>query len=106
MDLPASEIEFWRMYYAIYPFPQERQDKGFAMLAATITNVIGLMLAKGKALRSAVSEKIFMPDYLGTVTTETPAPVKSPAEQRAEFAAFTAKYRSIEKQIRSRQRAT
>lgn len=39
MELPASEIEFWRAYYSIFPFPQERYDIGVASIEAALYNV-------------------------------------------------------------------
>lgn len=61
MALPASEIEFWRDYYSIFPFPQERADARAALIAQTITNMSGKMLRDN--YRAEMTE--FLPDYLG-----------------------------------------
>jgi hypothetical protein len=60
MSLPASEIEFWRAYYSIYPFPQEREDVRTALLAQTIANM------SGRTIKDGFERKIehFLPDYL------------------------------------------
>ena len=60
MELPASEIEFWRVYYDIFPFPQEREDARTALLAEVISNM------SGRTLKEAHLAKVedFMPAYL------------------------------------------
>lgn len=60
MQLPASEINYWRDYYNIYPFPQEREDARTALLAQTISNMSGRMLKDG--FERKLEE--FLPDYL------------------------------------------
>lgn len=60
MELPASEIEFWRDYYQIFPFPQERADARTALLAQTISNMSGRMLKDMYLTRV----QDFLPDYL------------------------------------------
>lgn len=56
MNLPASEIQFWQEYYAIFPFPQDRKDIQTALLAAVIYNTSGVKKAKNL--------EDFLPDYL------------------------------------------
>lgn len=60
MKLPASEINYWREYYSIFPLPQEREDARTALLAQVISNMSGRML------RDMYLRKIgdFLPDYL------------------------------------------
>jgi len=80
MELPASEINFWKSYYSLYPFPQERDDQRTALLATVISNMSGL------TLKHSIDMNIFMPDYL----KESPAPIveKSIEQQRAEWDDF------------------
>lgn len=60
MELPASEINFWRAFYSVYPFPQERADARTALLAQTIANM------SGKVLKDGFERKLedYLPDYL------------------------------------------
>lgn len=60
MELPASEINFWREYYSIFPFPQERADARTALLAQTITNMSGRMIKDAYLMKV----EDFLPDYL------------------------------------------
>jgi hypothetical protein len=71
MQLPASEINFWRAYYTIYPFPQERADARAAMIAQTISRMSGKMLKDGYEPKI----KDYLPDYLGK-------PVEKSEEQK------------------------
>lgn len=68
MALPASEIMFWRDYYDIFPFPQEREDLRTALLAERITNMISIQIAGSKAHMLKIDD--FLPNYLNdTVST-------------------------------------
>lgn len=88
MELPASEIEFWKAYYSIYPLPAERDDMRAALLAAVIANV------SGKTLKKSLPENAFLPDYLKDRKAPAAAKAKSIEQQNAEFAAFVAKYKA------------
>ena len=59
MELPASEIEFWRTYYSVFPFPEERADARAAMIAQTISNMKGRFLKDNQLL----SLDDFLPKY-------------------------------------------
>lgn len=99
MDLPASEIEYWRNYYSIYPFPQDREDARTALLAERITNMLGMLIAQngGKKNYKSISIEKFFFDYLGE---EKPAVVTLPnlEEQNAGWSAFKAKYKALKKE--------
>lgn len=58
MELPASEIAFWKEYYSIFPLPQLRADIRMAKLAELINNVPQNLAYKNKSLL------FFMPRYL------------------------------------------
>ena len=62
MELPASEIMFWKEYYDIFPFPQERDDLRTALLAERITNMISIQTAGRNARMLDMDD--FMPKYL------------------------------------------
>lgn len=78
MELPASEIEFWRAYYEIYPFPQERADARFAMLAQVISNMSGRTL-KDNHLRKLED---FLPNYLPVVVSTVSNEEQKRADER------------------------
>jgi len=61
LDLPASEIEYWREFYSIFPFPQDRQEIQTALLATVIANTSG-NVKKAKKIED------FLPDYFKTKT--------------------------------------
>jgi hypothetical protein len=77
LELPASEIEFWRAYYSIFPFPQERADARAALIAQTIANMSGRML-KDIHLRSLED---FLPDYIDTVSTQKSLKAQADADR-------------------------
>ena len=91
MQLPASELLDWEEYFSIFPFNQDRADLRVAMLASTIANM------SGKQERSAVSEKLFLPNYLHD-TSEHMLTNKSVEQQHTEFRSFTATYRALVKE--------
>ena len=64
MELPASEIEYWKDYYNIFPFPQERDDARAARLLEMMN-----LAAQGKAYKDA-KFKDFLPDYLGDTSQQ------------------------------------
>jgi hypothetical protein len=84
MELPASEIEFWREYYEIFDFPEERQDFQFAKLLEMLNT-----MAQHKYFKKAMSWRDFMPTYLGKVE-------KTKAEKLRDAKAFRAHYKQIQ----------
>lgn len=91
MELPVSEIEFWREYYSMFPFPQDREDSRIALLAQTISNMSGRSL-KDSALRKIED---FLPDYLGT--RKITIVEKSLEQQRLEKEEFKKKLKQFQK---------
>lgn len=89
MELPASEVEFWKSYYSIFPLPQERTDQWMAMALSTIYNT------SGKTFKNIIKPDVFLPDYLG----ERIATDKSLEQQRTEFMEFKAKLNAYNSQI-------
>ena len=85
MELPASEVEYWKAYYSIFPLPQERDDQRTALLATIISNMSGL------TLKHSIDMNTFMPDYL----QESPAPIreKTLQEQKRDWDDFKARLR-------------
>jgi hypothetical protein len=75
MELPASEIEFWRAYYSIFPFPQERADERTALLAQTISNMSGRTIKENYLLKL----KDFLPHYVDDTASK-----RNTLEQQAE----------------------
>jgi len=92
MNLPASEIGFWREYYSIYPFPQEREDIRNASLLTMYYNS-----HVGKNAKQ-VSLDDFIPDYLGTRKNAT-ITEKSIEQQIEEERIFIQKLQSNRRSI-------
>lgn len=84
MELPASEIAFWKSYYSIFPLPQEREDQRFAKLISFSTYM------NGRTLKQPIPMEILLPDYLG----ERNSTEKSLEQQSREFKEFKAKLNS------------
>lgn len=63
MELPASEIEFWKAYYSFVPFPQEREDERIAIQTYAIVST--LLNIGGMKTQTPVTVEMFMPDYWG-----------------------------------------
>jgi len=82
MELPASEIEYWRAYYEVYPFPQERADARTALLAQTISNMSGRMIKETHLMKL----KDFLPHYLDD-TASKPKAIEQQAEADKAFGA-------------------
>jgi hypothetical protein len=92
MDLPASEIEYWKAYYSIFPFPEARAEAQVALLAATISNM------SGKSLKRPIDMERFLPKYL---KTEPAFVTKSIEEQQKEFQSFKKKLEGMKDAVRN-----
>lgn len=90
MEQPASELNYWRRYYATYPFPQDRFDEGIARVCQTIANMSGRSLKDGY-LRDMVD---FMPDYLHE---NSPFNELTLEQQRENALAFKERWESLQK---------
>lgn len=80
--MPASEIIGWQVFFSIYPFTQDREDKRMGQLAWIINWVNG-----GKAELAK-----FIPNYLKQFEPKKPVDVKSVEIQDRELDEFKRKY--------------
>lgn len=86
LRLPASEITGWEAYFQIYPFTLDGEDQRMA------TTLYWLVNTSGKSAEKEIPLSTFLPNYLGEVVRPV---VKSDPLQRAEYAAFKAKLKSV-----------